>query len=91
MLVFQGSGASYQKDGAGHQKDGAGHQKDGAGHHDFGAGSNDFGAGAKKGWQPAPQQKAKWLITSYLPQIDGAGLPPKIAPAPLSRPPAPKS
>jgi len=50
-----------------------------------------FGAGAKKGWPPAPQQKAKWLITSYLPQIDGAGLPPKIAPAQLSRPPAPKS
>ena len=50
-----------------------------------------FGAGAKKGWQPAPRQKAKWLITSYLPQIDGAGHRQKIAPAPLSRPPAPKS
>ena len=31
------------------------------------------------------------LGRNYLPQIDGAGLPPKIAPAPLSRPSAPKS
>lgn len=82
--MFHGFGAGYQKDGAGHHDFGAGYQKGGAGHH-------DFGAGAKKWWQPAPQQKAKWLITSYLPQIDGAGLPPKIAPAPLSRPSAPKS
>ena len=84
MLVFQGFGAGYQKNGAGGHDSGTGCYNPGAGHH-------DFGAGAKKGWQPAPQQKAKWLITSYLPQIDGAGLPPKIAPAPLSRPPAPKS
>ena len=73
MLVFQGSGAGYQKDGAGYQKDGAGYQKDGAYQKTPAQVTDkkshlrhDRKVHNKQSYHPMPSQKDKLLIIDFI-------------------------